>query len=62
MHVEVMEHLRNNKVSEVDFQTAKDLLDSKAAIKDVNAALSQVCCMLTRLLGRIKVPARYVQT
>lgn len=37
-----MEHLRNTKVSLVELQTVKDELNTRASIKEVNAALSQV--------------------
>ena len=37
-----MEHLRNSKVSVVELQAVKDKLDTRASIKEVNAALSQV--------------------
>ena len=39
--LQVMEHLRNSKVSAVEFQAVRDELDTKAGIKDVNAALLQ---------------------
>ncbi|DBA68020.1 TPA: hypothetical protein ACH3X2_014048 [Trebouxia sp. C0005] len=39
---QVMEHLRNTKVSLVELQTVKDELNTRASIKEVNAALSQV--------------------
>lgn len=44
MHLQVMEHLCNTKASVVELQGVKDLLNSKAGLTDVNAALSQVCC------------------
>ena len=37
-----MEHLRNTKVSVVELQAVKDALNTRASIKEVNAALSQV--------------------
>lgn len=37
-----MEHLRNTKVSLVELQAVKDELNTRASIKEVNAALSQV--------------------
>ncbi|KAL0045513.1 hypothetical protein WJX82_008813 [Trebouxia sp. C0006] len=39
---QVMEHLRNTKVSVVELQAVKDALNTRASIKEVNAALSQV--------------------
>ena len=39
--VQVMQHLRNTKASVSDLQALKDRLDAKAAITDVNTALSQ---------------------
>ena len=41
--LQIMEHLRNTKASVVELQGMRDLLNSKADLTDVNAALSQVC-------------------
>ena len=40
--LQMMEHLRNTKASVMELQGVKDLLNSKADLTDVNAALSQV--------------------
>ena len=37
-----MEHLHSTKVSIVELQAVKDELNTRASIKEVNAALSQV--------------------
>ena len=39
--VQVMEHLRSTKASVADLQDVKDLLHTKAGIKDVNITLTQ---------------------
>lgn len=43
--LQIVEHLRNTKASVVELQGVRDLLNSKADLTDVNAALSQVCCI-----------------
>ena len=45
-----MEHLRNTKASVVELQGVRDLLEKKADLADVNAALSQVCTHSVALL------------
>ena len=48
--LQMMEHLRNTKASVVELQGVRDLLNSKADLTDVNAALSQVCYTSCRML------------